>query len=550
MSVFSRKFLNIILCILLTAALTACQESGVFVNNDENGNSYTLSKDLTFPSAVLRSINPCSSMDRDFYQVSRLVYEGLVKLDDTLVPQPCLASDWTIDTGSLTATFNLKGGIKFSDGSEFNSSDVVFSFNACKAAGQSPYKTSMDRLVSAEASGSDKVVFKFKSATGISPSDFVFPIVSSADYASVSSMLSTDDTAAVGTGPYMISSADLKEKLVLSPNTSYREKAPDNTITISISPVESPYTGFVESGKLSMIVETSTDREEVSGNDKLKVTDFTSNEFEALGFNCSSGPCASSALRKAIGFMVDRDSIKGAAYYNSGTKSDDLYYPGYYGTEISNTYTPDREAAAENLTAAGYRDTDADGVLEDSNGNELSLKLVIDQDNVSRKTAADMLVSSLLEYGIKLEVTEVAAESFTSVLNSGSYDMFIGGWKVSEGYDLRCFYHSAYSNPAHYSNKVLDGYLDRLQSGISGDEMLDNVNRVKEILQEDLPYLCLLYKTYAAVTSSDLDGLVAPRFNDYYYACNDWAIRIYSEDEEEDEYTTDITGVSADGTSQ
>lgn len=540
-----RKIISLAMCFLCTAALTACQESGIFINNDENGNAYTLSDEIKLSSAMLRSINPITSPDNDFYHITKLVYDSLVELDDTLAPQPSLASEWTIDAGSRTAEFTLKSGVKFSDGSEMTAKDVVFSFKVCKESETSPYKSALSGITKAEASGSNKVKFKFSSANNISASDFVFPIVSASQFSSQKSFLANDETPVVGTGRYMITSADLKKELVLEANPNYYGTHPSNNITVEISPVESPYTGFVESGELSAVIQTSLDRDEVAGNNGLTVTEFTSNEFEALGFNCASGPCADASLRRAISYIVDRDEIKRAAYYNNGTKSDDLYYPGYYGTEIKNTYLPDDEKAKENLEKAGYGDTDGDGILEDADGAELKLRLAVSSGNTSRAAAAQMIVTQLLNSGISVSVTEISPESFVSSVSSGNYDMFIGGWKVSENYDLRSFYHSGWSNPARYVNLTVNGYLDSLRSGLDNDKTTKTLEKLKDILEEEVPYLCLMYKTYAVVSSADLEGLIAPRFNNYYYACDDWKMRVYQEDDEEEDADTAVNdGVS------
>ncbi|MGN1349604.1 MAG: ABC transporter substrate-binding protein [Anaerovoracaceae bacterium] len=507
----------------------------MFINNDENGNAYTLSDEITFASCSLRSINPFNSPDHDFYQISNLVYDGLVELDDTLAPQPALAESWTVDREQRSVTFVLKKGIRFSDGTTLTAGDVVYSFNACrKASGSSYYDSAMSRILSASAQGDSTVVFRCGSAYNISISDFVFPIVSSDQFSSEKALLENTDDPVTGTGPYVITSADLKKELKLEANPFYYGTAPVNSISVNISPVLEQYAGFVENGEIHMIVQTSIDREDISGNSALTVTEFTSNEFETLGFNCSSGPCADASLRQAIAYLVDRDEIKRAAYYNNGIKSDDLYYPGYYGTAVSSQFMPDQEKASALLSKAGYSDSDGDGMLESSQGNELSLRLIINTDNLSRKTAADLISAQLLNSGIRVSVSEVSSESFPSVLSSGGFDLFIGGWKAAENYDLRSFYGSGGSNPAHYSNPALDQYLNAMQSGITGEEMLENLQKAKAIISDDVPYLCLLYRTYAAVSTADLQGLVAPRFNNYYYACEDWKIRVYQKEEEED----------------
>src|SRR5690349_8162936 len=57
------------------------------------------------------------------------IYDYLVEAlpDRTIAPN--LAKDWTISEDGLTYTFNLQDGVKFHDGSDFSSADVVFTFN-------------------------------------------------------------------------------------------------------------------------------------------------------------------------------------------------------------------------------------------------------------------------------------------------------------------------------------------------------------------------------------------------------------------------------------
>ena len=58
-----------------------------------------------------------------------LMLEGLVQCtDDGSAVEPCLATDWTISDDGLTYTFNLKEGLRFSDGTPVTGEDWVFSF--------------------------------------------------------------------------------------------------------------------------------------------------------------------------------------------------------------------------------------------------------------------------------------------------------------------------------------------------------------------------------------------------------------------------------------
>src|SRR5690606_4490564 len=62
-------------------------------------------------------------------QVLENVYDTLVVPDAEGEFQPSLATEWTTSDDGLTWTFTLREGVTFHDGSEFDSTDVVYSYN-------------------------------------------------------------------------------------------------------------------------------------------------------------------------------------------------------------------------------------------------------------------------------------------------------------------------------------------------------------------------------------------------------------------------------------
>src|SRR5690606_16046608 len=58
------------------------------------------------------------------------IYDGLVRnKPGTLEVEPALATDWTISDDGLTYTFNLRQGVKFHDGTDFDAEAVKFNFD-------------------------------------------------------------------------------------------------------------------------------------------------------------------------------------------------------------------------------------------------------------------------------------------------------------------------------------------------------------------------------------------------------------------------------------
>jgi peptide/nickel transport system substrate-binding protein len=67
--------------------------------------------------------------------------------------------------------------------------------------------------------------------------------------------------------------------------------------------------------------------------------------------------------------------------------------------------------------------------------------------------------------------------------------------------------------------------LDEMRSGITIEETRSLFGEIKDLSKEELPYYCLLYKTYGAIKAPALQGDVMPLFSDFYYGCEKWKCR-------------------------
>ncbi len=77
---------------------------------------------------------------------------------------PWLATDYSWSADKTVLTFTIRKGVKWSDGTDFKASDVVFTFNMLKKFPALDLNTVWSQLNSVALSGDDKVVFTFKSA--------------------------------------------------------------------------------------------------------------------------------------------------------------------------------------------------------------------------------------------------------------------------------------------------------------------------------------------------------------------------------------------------
>ena len=77
-----------------------------------------------------KSLDPSTVTAVNDFRIVMNIYDGLVRYTDgKLEVEPALAKSWDISSDGTVYTFNLRSGIKFHDGSDFNADAVKFNFD-------------------------------------------------------------------------------------------------------------------------------------------------------------------------------------------------------------------------------------------------------------------------------------------------------------------------------------------------------------------------------------------------------------------------------------
>lgn len=109
-------------------ALSACTSQ-----RDDDGGGATGDVDSTFvfgASGDPSSLDPAFASDGESFRISRQIFEGLVGVESgTADPAPMLAESWEQSDDGLSYTFQLKEGVTFHDGTEFDADAVCFNFD-------------------------------------------------------------------------------------------------------------------------------------------------------------------------------------------------------------------------------------------------------------------------------------------------------------------------------------------------------------------------------------------------------------------------------------
>ena len=480
-----------------------------------NTNSkYVKSSTVYLPMNKIRSLNPLSSKDSDTYYITQLIYSSLFKLDSNLNIKDDLVSSYT--TGSAKVKIKLRSNVKFSDGSSLNSSDVSYTIDKIKSIGSSsPYYRYVSKIDSVTTNGSHSLTIRFKSKYDAALDNLTFPIVSSGDYSSSSSY------KPMGSGQYKYSSYDKKSYLKLVPNDEYYGDAASNSIKFKLIKYSSKVMNFITTDDLTACVSTAQDAKSDAEDKDLKCTEIKSNEMEYLGFNFKNTALAQKKVRQAIAYVIDTKSVAKDNYGDTSILSDTIYYPGFLGTKNSgDSYSYNQSKALNLLKELGYSDTDEDGVLEDKNGKELSLDLIVNKNDTSRLDAAVSIADQLSNLGINTTVKKYSWSEYKSALSKKNFDLVIGGYKFDKEYNLRDLFDKG--NNLNYSNSAVVSAVDNMEKSMTDSEQKTAFEDLKSKLIDDVPYYCLCYKRYSFVTVKKFTADDQPTFFDRYRGIGTW----------------------------
>jgi peptide/nickel transport system substrate-binding protein len=113
-----------LVAVTLSACASSDRDSGDTEAGEQTGGT------LVFGAAGDPAMfDPAFASDGETFRVARQIHEGLLtnELGGT-DPEPQLAEDWEVSDDGLEYTFNLRKGVKFHDGTDFNADAVCFNF--------------------------------------------------------------------------------------------------------------------------------------------------------------------------------------------------------------------------------------------------------------------------------------------------------------------------------------------------------------------------------------------------------------------------------------
>ena len=513
---------NFLVSVIIAVAIIAMVISGIVATvnsrerNKDSDTKTTLVKADTINLAMFepRNFNVYESNDEDIFYINQLVYSSLFKLDKNLNITPDVVSKYSVDTSSGEVNIRLKDNVKFSDGSDLESSDVKASVDRIIAAeSRSPYFVYASKINHIQINDSKNFTVVFNSASDAALDNLIFPITSAGEY-------NKGESFAIGSGPYAYSGHESGKTLKLAVNKYYYDGIAKLPIVFNIVKDRSVIPGLMTMDVVTAYLNKTQDADSIAQDKKLKYKKLASGELEYLGFNHENKYCSNSKFRIAISKAIDSSKIIKYNYAGAAVTSDSIYYPNFLGAKKDDTFNFEPKKATKLLKELKLKDRDEDGIIEDESGNPVTLRILVQNTNKQRLEAAETIIENLKQIGINAELVSVDIDSYKDKLESKEYDIYFGGIKIDKQFNLTDLY-TTY-NKIGFSDSKLLTQISRLEQSLSSEEQLKQFTAIKKSINQDASYVPVCYKAYWFLSADTLKNADDVNFYSPYEGAVKW----------------------------
>ncbi len=288
------------------------------------------------------------------------IFETLVSFsDDGIDLVPRLAKRWERSGDGKVWTFHLRKGVKFHDGTPFDSAAVQFSFARLLGRGENlpraiPYGPQYGMIQSIQAPDPHKSVFMLTEPSAVFLMNLaMFPAGIVSPAAVRASGAAAFSTNPVGTGPLKFKEWQRDVKIVLVRNPDYWG-APAKMDRLIVLDVKDAKTAVqkLKNGEVDVIDKlTLADIAAIESDPNLTMEYEVSQNVCYLTFNMGRDPDRDPNFRKAIAHALDRKKIIELAYHGKAEEAVTILPPSIFAAPGDLAKYPYDPAKAKELLA-------------------------------------------------------------------------------------------------------------------------------------------------------------------------------------------------------
>ena len=459
-----------------------------------------IKKDIT-------TLDPAFIVDVDGGRVAAYLYNGLVKLDETLKVVPDIASSWDILDDGRRYRFYLRNDVYFSNNVKCTASIVKKSFERIIDPDVGSPRTWIFEKVQGVA---EVMQGKQNNVSGfIAVNDYVFDIVLEEPFLPFLSMLTISNALVViaddhsqdiyGSGPFLVESWNRGNRLTLIRNEKYFDKKSEvERVVFKIIPEDFTAITEFENGKIDVFEIPRSEFEYFVHDKQWKNLVYGTPALNTyyLGFNCQNELYSEKIFRKAVGLSINREKIIDN-YMESRVQIADSPVPPVL---IDENIVFDKQP--------GYNPDEAVELLKRLGDGTISVNLYLSS-NREMEGVAELIQYDLKAVGIDVNIHVLEWTTFKEAVSNGEAGMFLLSWWADYP-DIENFlypvFHSANwgaaGNRVRYRNTQFDELIEKASETVDKNKRNELYEQALNIVMDDCPWVCLWHKKKFTVTQS------------------------------------------------
>lgn len=445
---------------------------------------------------------PLFASDSASAEISGHIFNGLTKYDRNINIIGELAESWDVSPDGLEIIFHLKKGVKWHDGVEFTSEDVLFTYYAIINPNMpTPYSSIYGPVEKVEALDRYTVKITYKEPYAPALESWGMGILPKHALNDKDLTSPEVNRNPIGTGPYKLKEWVTGQKIVLEAFDEYYEKKPGiNKFVARIIPDTATMFLELKFGGIDFMGLTPS-QYKLQGDSPLFRKHFQKFKYPSfgytyLGYNHLHPLFSDKRIRQAIAYSINKRDIIAGVLLGYGSPCTGPFPPESwaYNPDVQD-YEYDPEKANRIFSELGWK-MDKDGMLK-KDGKAFSFTVLINQGNEARIKTAQIIKEQLKKAGIDMNIKILEWQAMLhEFIHKKRFEAVIMGWSLSRDPDIYDIWHSSKTkegefNFISYKNQEIDRLLIEGRQTFNMEKRKKIYRRIHRLLAEEQPYTFL-----------------------------------------------------------